>query len=195
MIELLKNIDTEIFLFLNGWGTTWTDYLFYWISNRFVWIPLYVAILYFLIKRWKKQSVWIILCVILSIFLTDQSCNLIKKSVQRPRPSHETELLGQVHLVENPDGTLYKGGAFGFPSSHAANSMVLVWALLFFLKSKRKWPYYLIVFWSLLISYSRIYLGVHYPFDILAGFFIGTFWAILLFYLLSLFLLKRQTDS
>lgn len=195
MIELLKNIDTEIFLFLNGWGTTWTDYLFYWISNRFVWIPLYVAILYFLIKRWKKQSVWIILCVILSIFLTDQSCNLIKKSVQRPRPSHETELLGQVHLVENPDGALYKGGAFGFPSSHAANSIVLVWALLFFLKSKRKWPYYLIIFWSLLISYSRIYLGVHYPFDILAGFLVGTFWAILLFYLLSLFLPLRQADS
>jgi len=195
MIELIKNIDTAVFLFLNGLGTTWADHLFYWISNRFVWIPLYATILFFIIKRWEKQSVWIILCVILSIFLTDQSCNLIKNSVQRPRPSHETELSGQVHLVENPDGTTYRGGEFGFPSSHAANAIVLVWTLLFFLKSKRKWPCFLIIFWCLLISYSRIYLGVHYPFDILAGFLVGTFWAVLLFYLLFLFIPRLHTDS
>ena len=192
MIDFIKNIDTEIFLFFNGWGTTWTNYLFYWISNRFVWIPLYAAILFLLIKQWKKQSAWVILCVILSIFLTDQSCNLIKNSVQRPRPSHEIELSGQVHLVENPDGTIYKGGQFGFPSSHAANSIVLVWTFFFFLKSKKRWPYYLIVFWCLLISYSRIYLGIHYPLDILAGYLVGTVWAAIIFFSLNLFLSKSQ---
>lgn len=173
MIEYLQHIDTSIFLFLNGMHASWCDVLFYWISNRFVWIPLYLFLGYLIIKQYGKRC-WIpFILIVTIIILSDQSCNLIKKTVQRPRPSHNTELVEEIHLVAKPDGTLYKGGPYGFPSSHAANSMALAMFVAFVLKHKQKWPLILMFAWVLLISYSRIYLGVHYPGDIVVGWCLG----------------------
>ena len=148
--------------------------------NRFVSIPFYAVLAFFLIKKWRKKSIPIFIALILCIFLTDQSCNLIKHSVQRPRPSHDPVLSEQVHLVAKPDGTLYKGGPYGFPSSHAANSMALALWVIFYLGEKRKWLIMGMLCWVLLLSYSRIYLGVHYPSDLMVGWILGACWALVL---------------
>jgi undecaprenyl-diphosphatase len=180
MFDYFLTPDQSIFLFFNGLHCSWADVFFYWVSNRFIWIPFYALLAFFMIKKWKKKSISIFIALILCIFLTDQSCNLIKHSVQRPRPSHEPGLCEQVHLVAKPDGTLYKGGPYGFPSSHAANSMAMALFVIIYLSEKRKWVIAGMLLWVLLISYSRIYLGVHYPSDLLAGWILGACWAILL---------------
>jgi undecaprenyl-diphosphatase len=90
----------------------------------------------------------------------------------------------KVNLVKRSDGTLYRGGMYSFPSGHASNSVVLLLFFAFFAKCRR-WSVVLMSVWVLLFAYSRIYLGVHYPFDIFVGFFMGSCWAlifIMLFY-------------
>lgn len=177
MLEYFLTPDLNIFLFLNGLHSSWADVFFYWVSNRFIWLPFYALLAFFLIRKWRKKSIPIFIALALCIFLTDQSCNLIKHSVQRPRPSHEPGLCEQVHLVAKPDGTLYRGGPYSFPSSHAANAMAMALFVIFYLSEKRKWVVASMLLWVLLLSYSRIYLGVHYPSDLMAGWIIGACWA------------------
>lgn len=174
MISQLIHLDQSVFLFFNGLHCSCADFFFHWVSNRFIWIPLYAILAFFMIKKWKKKAISIIIALIVSIFISDQSCNLIKECVQRPRPSHEIALDGQVHLVVQPDGTLYTGGPYGFPSSHAANSITLALYIIFYLGKNKKWIVISMIGWVLLISYSRLYLGVHYPGDLLAGWILGT---------------------
>lgn len=176
-MESLQQIDSSIFLYFNGMHASWTDVLFYYISNRFVWIPLYLLLAFFLFRRYRKKAWIVVAAVVISVFLSDQSCNLIKRTVQRPRPSHNMELVDQVHLVAKPDGTLYKGGPYGFPSSHAANAMALAFIVVAFLTREKTLWTLLMFFWMLLVSYSRIYLGVHYPGDIIVGWCVGAIWS------------------
>ena len=129
--------------------------------------------------KYRKKNRPILFFLVLAIFVTDQSCNLLKNTVQRLRPSHNTELVDQIHLIDYPDGKLYRGGKFGFPSSHAANSIVFAFFVIFFLSAKRKWIIIAAICWAGLIGYSRIYLGVHYPGDLLGGYIIGTLFAFL----------------
>ena len=118
MIEFLKNIDTELFLFLNGIHSDFFDSLMWWISNKYVWIPLYAYLLYLLIKKYGKRSILPVVTIILLIIVTDQlSVHLFKNTIQRYRPTHNLDISELVHTVNN-----YKGGMFGFISSHAANS-------------------------------------------------------------------------
>lgn len=184
MTEAILQADSSIFLFFNSLHTPIFDVLFYYISNRFVWIPFYLLLAFFLFRRYNKKTWLLLAAIVCSIFLSDQSCNIIKCTVERPRPSHEIELAGKVHLVMRPDGKLYKGGKFGFPSSHAANSMALAIFVITFLTRRKKILSALMLCWTLMISYSRIYLGVHYPSDIIVGWCIGALWSGLLVWLL-----------
>jgi undecaprenyl-diphosphatase len=84
-----------------------------------------------------------------------------------------------VHLVKKPDGKLYKGGKFSFPSGHASNSIILVFYFAYFVNPRRKWTIALMVVWSLLMAYTRLYLGVHYPLDLLCGFLMGSIFSLL----------------
>ena len=172
--------DTNLFLFLNSFHNEFFDSFMAIVSGKIIWIPFYAAIFYAAIRRWKKESIWVILALILCIVLADQvASGVLKDWVQRPRPSHEPIIDGLVHLVNG-----YKGGAFGFASSHAANAFAL--AMLSSLVFRQRLYGFFVFLWAALIAYSRIYLGVHYPGDILAGIIIGLLSALILYFVLIL---------
>jgi len=176
MLESLEHIDRQLFLILNGWHNHFFDSFFWIVSNKFIWIPLYLFIAYLIIRKYKKQSWMVILATILVIVLTDQtSVHLFKNIFMRYRPSHNLDLQNMVHIVHN-----YRGGLYGFVSSHAANTFGLAVFTALVLKNKTFW--YLILSWAIIVSYSRIYLGVHYPADILGGAVVGTIIASIVFF-------------
>jgi undecaprenyl-diphosphatase len=115
---MIEQLDKNIFLFLNGFHNPFFDIVFYSISNRFIWIPLYVFIIYLLIRKFKRASVPVIFFSLLLILITDQlSVHLFKNVFHRLRPCQDPSLTGLVHTVYDSCGGLY-----GFLSSHAANT-------------------------------------------------------------------------
>ncbi|MGK9119241.1 phosphatase PAP2 family protein [Olivibacter sp. LS-1] len=169
MLEDLKQFDTELFLAINGKHNAFFDTIMYWASDKLFWIPFYAVIVFFLVRIYKKFTIYILLAITVTITLCDQTASgLLKNLVKRFRPSHEPTLAGLVHLSEAGPG-----GKYGFVSSHSANAFGLVTFLFFLLPAKYNWLKIILLFWALLVSYSRIYNGVHYPFDILGGAVVG----------------------
>lgn len=159
----------------------------YWASHRFFWIPLYAVFLFLIVKAGKRVVV-VVLFVALLITLADQgSVHLFKNTFQRYRPCYNEDLKNLVHMVGNC------GGKFGFVSSHAANVFALATFLTLLLRKQIKYIYIVLFFWASLVSYSRIYVGRHYPADIIVGGLFGALIAILL-YKLFLYVNKRLGD-
>jgi undecaprenyl-diphosphatase len=184
MLEFLDHIDRNLFLFLNGLNSPFWDQVMWWISDRLIWLPLYLLITGWLIYRFKWKVVIILVMVALLITLSDQSSvHLFKEVFKRLRPCHEPEISGLVHLVKG-----HCGGKYGFISSHAANTFAIATFTLLIIRSK----YYsiFIIFWATLVSYSRIYLGIHYPGDVLVGALYGFLIGVLI-YRLFLFAEKK----
>jgi undecaprenyl-diphosphatase len=184
MLEWLENIDRVIFLKVNGLHSAFLDAVIPALTFFPTWIPLFLVALYFLYRRYKS-SVWIILVAAgLMILCADQSANLLKKNVKRYRPTHNLQIGKQVHIVDN-----YKGGQYGFVSGHAANSFALAVFLILLFKDSNWRMKSLCILWALLVCYTRMYLGVHYPLDIIGGALIGTFWAFVFY---GLFLVANK---
>ncbi len=163
MLDFLQYIDENIFFAINGLHNPFFDKIMWQISAKFTWVPLYAAILGWLIYKYRTKSLIYIIFLVLLIIASDQgSVHLFKNVFERYRPSHNPDFHNLVHIVNG-----YRGGKYGFISSHASNTFAFV-SFLIPVFNKKCFTIFM-VFWIILVSYSRIYLGVHYPFDILAG--------------------------
>jgi undecaprenyl-diphosphatase len=164
---MLEHLDQQLFLFLNSLNSPFWDQVMHAISGRVIWAPLYLAVLIYLGVKYKRKFFVILLFIILAVSFADQgSVQLFKNIFHRLRPCHEPALAGMVHLVNGECGGLY-----GFVSSHAANSFNV--ALLSLMFINKRWYTICIIIWASIIGYSRIYLGVHYPGDVISGSLLG----------------------
>lgn len=176
MIDFLINLDTQLFLFLNGIHSSAGDFLMYWHSDKYIWIPLYAILLYLLYRFYGKKTLILMLLVALLITLSDQvSVHLFKNVFQRLRPCHEPALEGLIYLPGKC------GGKYGFISSHASNSFAIAVFIWLLLKNKLRPVGIGMIIWAALVSYSRVYNGVHYPGDIIVGAMVGSTEALLIF--------------
>lgn len=175
MLEYLDTIDKEILLYLNGMHSPYFDTFMWYASKTATWALMGVVLLYLLFKNNWRQGVLVVIGIALTITLADQiSSGIIKGAVERLRPTHDPEIGSLVQIVNG-----YRSGKYGFVSSHAANTMGV--ALFISMLFKRRYITYTIFIWSVLVSYSRIYLGVHYLGDVLGGTCVGLASAIVVF--------------
>jgi undecaprenyl-diphosphatase len=174
IIQYLDSIDKQLFLFLNGLHCSFLDVVMWHISQKLIWVPLYLVIIGYIIRERKWKAVATLIFIALMIVISDQVSGIIKDAVLRFRPSHNPEFSGIIHILRN-----YKGGDYGFVSSHAANSFAIaIFITLFF---RKRWVGISIFIWAAIVSYSRIYLGVHYPFDVLGGAMVGILSGLLIY--------------
>lgn len=189
MIDKLLECDTELFLFLNNLGSSSWDTLWLIITDKLTFIPLYALLLFLLYKKFGAKSLFIFVVVVaLMITFTDQMTNVFKRGFERPRPCGEADLIDHMRFIA------VRCGKYGFFSGHSSNSMAAAVFAGLMLKPYLKNLIFILLFWSAVVAYSRIYVGVHYPLDIVCGL---TFGAIsgFLFYKLALYLLKRFNVS
>lgn len=166
MIETLLSWDTQLFLFLNGLHSPFWDPIMLFASGKLTWLPLYALLIYLIARRHGWKTLWWLLAIAMVIVAADQiSAGIFKNAFQRLRPCHTPDLQGLLHLVGKC------GGKFGFVSSHAANTFGV--AAFLSLLFRNRWATYGLLFWAAFVSYSRIYLGVHFPGDVICGAILG----------------------
>lgn len=185
-MSILTNIiekDRELFVFLNSLGNENWDSFWLAVTNKFVWIPLYLLILFLLFRHygWKKTLVLLFITAMLITF-TDQFVNIIKNTTQRLRPNNDPTINEMIRIIKN-------SGGYSFVSGHATTSFATAIFIIATLRKHFK-PIYFILLWPILFAYSRVYLGVHYPVDISLGMLLGLIVGYL-FYRLSIYILSK----
>lgn len=178
MVDALNHVDQQWFLWLNSHYTPFLDQVMFFVSGKYEWIPFYAILLAFIIKKFRWKSLWILLAVVVLITLSDQLANVLKDGVKRYRPCKDPDIGHLVHIVNN-----YCRSSYGFVSGHAANSFALATLISFLFRHRMVTAG--MFFWAFLVSFSRIYLGVHYPGDVLGGAILGAVLAIPVIYLLK----------
>lgn len=182
----LSDIDARLLLIVNGAHSHFFDAVMWCISGRWIWVPFYAVLAYLLFRRmsWKRASICLV-TIGLIILAADQTCaTLIRPEIGRLRPANLNNPLSSfVHVVNG-----YRGGRYGFPSCHAANTFAL--AVFMSLVIRHKWFTVMMFSWAFIVSYSRMYLGVHYFGDLFCGATIGSLFAVLFYYLQN-YLFKR----
>ena len=182
ILTSIIDIDTNLFLFLNGIHSPTWDVIFFWVTSKTFWIPLYIILLVLTFIKFKWRGFYVVIFLGLLFLISDQtSVKLFKDVFERLRPCHNPQIAELVHTLHGKCG-----GQFGFVSSHATNSFALAIFSGFLLKSKYKYIMLFMLFWAALVSYSRVYVGVHYPGDIIGGAVLGSVVGFLVFSLMKL---------
>jgi undecaprenyl-diphosphatase len=166
-IDALIRQDQQFFLWLNGMHSPLMDTLMYWITYKYTWIPMYLVLVTLTLREDRKKGLFKLLIVLIAVIVADKiTSGLMKPYYMRFRPCHEPALQGLVHRVTDC------GGLYGFASSHASTSFAV--AVTWFVMLRNSVRYIGLIFvWAAIYSYSRVYVGVHYPGDILIGAFVG----------------------
>lgn len=164
--DWIETVDVELFEFFNGMHSPLADGFWWAVSDTISWLPFFLAIIFTVIANKDRESILILLALAITILLCDQFSVLFKEVVERLRPSRDPSLMYQIHIVNG-----YRGGLYSFVSSHAANTFGIA---MFFSLLVKNYKFNSVMFiWAILNGYSRIYLGVHFPFDVLAGAALG----------------------
>lgn len=174
MLDKLIAVDKQLFVFLNGLGSAYYDGLWLLITQQIYWTPLFLIVFFILQKKigWKQLGILLLFIAVL-ILISDQTANFFKTTFQRLRPCNDPEIMDVIRIVK-------ASKTFGFFSAHASSSMASTILVLLLFKKHFKYPVLLFLF-PIVFAYSRIYLGVHFPLDILAGYAFGIIYALLFF--------------
>ncbi|WP_434035363.1 phosphatase PAP2 family protein [Formosa sp. 4Alg 33] len=186
MLDQLINADRELFLFFNTLGSTGWDTFWLVVTNKFTFIPLYALLLFLVYKKLGAKTVLtLVILAALMIAFTDQISNLFKHGFQRPRPCRQEGVMEYMRFIAE------RCGRYGFFSAHAASTMAVAVCIGLILKPFYKNVIFMLLFWSTVVAYSRIYVGVHYPLDIVCGMAFGALTGFG-FFKLYLYAMKRQ---
>jgi undecaprenyl-diphosphatase len=181
----MANWDTELLLLLNGDAGLYVDSFMEWLSSRFSSLPVYLGLTYLLYKKYATDVWKILVATAFLILISDQVSVAVKNLVQRERPCHQEHIISQLHQVNHRCG-----GQYGFYSSHASNTMSL--SVLCILLLRTTYVFWGMLLWAISIGYSRIYLGVHFPGDILVGWLAGFLLGLVTWSILKKFIKEKQ---
>ena len=187
----ITEIDSDLFLFLNGLHADGLDGVMIAITNMWVWLPLYLILIYWTVKQYGKRCWWVFLAVGVVVLCSDQLASHVCKPVfQRLRPCYNADFQDLIYL---PKGLA--GGKYGFVSSHAANTFAVATFLTVALTKYRPWTAIVLFLWAFLSSYSRIYIGFHYPGDIVCGAVLGVLVGMVVWKLFQVIIVRKVWKS
>ena len=188
MLEQIIEKDQELFLFLNNLGTETWDGFWLFVTAKMSFVPLYALLLFLIYRKLGLKALLMMIVVIAAmITFTDQGTNLAKSFFGRLRPCREEGVMELTRFIHS------RCGMYSFFSGHASNSMAAAVFGGLVLRPYYKKLIFILLFWSFIVAYSRIYIGVHYPLDIFFGMIYGALSGVL-FYHLNKYLLKRFID-